>query len=291
MDVVGICRFSLVGRGDWKAFEKYRGKRFEEVKADVEAIAQAQAEKLFAPARMRARLATFEHLTLASLRAQTDQDFTFVVLASKLMPKRFRERLQAMCDTVPQVKLRFFDMTDAGSAQNQVFKELGLNYVDVLQVRLDDDDCVCADFIEIMKRETRSMMTENEEPFSACIRNVVYTGLKGNMAGVYFWPVAFFSAGAAVRHRSKSIYQFGHFALGNRFPNVVIEGRAALVTNNGTNDTNFTPRMFERRGIVPLDKPTLEELVATNFPFLTDQGRTISGLNLVLAPATVDHSD
>ncbi|WCR18530.1 glycosyltransferase [Paracoccus alcaliphilus] len=58
MKIVGICRFSLLGRGDWKV---YQGKP----DSEVEAIAAEQARKLFAPERMEQRLAAFEHLTLA----------------------------------------------------------------------------------------------------------------------------------------------------------------------------------------------------------------------------------
>lgn len=58
MRIVGICRYSLLGRGDWHA---YRGK----TDAEVEAVAKEQAKLLFAKDRMNARLESFEHLTLA----------------------------------------------------------------------------------------------------------------------------------------------------------------------------------------------------------------------------------
>ena len=60
-------------------------------------MATDRAGMLFAPDRMEARFATFEHLTLASLKAQTDGDFTFVVLASSLMPETWQDRLEALC--------------------------------------------------------------------------------------------------------------------------------------------------------------------------------------------------
>src|SRR5690606_31963671 len=80
MVVVGLCRFSLVGRGDWKV---YRDKSDDEILP----IALKQAEQLFQPERIEARLKTFEHLTLASMQAQTDEDFHFIVLASEMMPQ------------------------------------------------------------------------------------------------------------------------------------------------------------------------------------------------------------
>lgn len=47
MRIVGICRYSLLGRGDWHA---YRGK----TDAEVEAVAKEQAKLLFAKDRMNA---------------------------------------------------------------------------------------------------------------------------------------------------------------------------------------------------------------------------------------------
>ena len=47
MRIVGICRYSLLGRGDWHA---YCGK----TDAEVEAVAKEQAKLLFAKDRMNA---------------------------------------------------------------------------------------------------------------------------------------------------------------------------------------------------------------------------------------------
>ena len=104
MRIVGLCRFSLVGRGDWRATRK-------KSPAEIGTMATDRAGMLFAPDRMEARFATFEHLTLASLKAQTDGDFTFVVLASSLMPEAWQDRLEALCASVPQVTLRYFPVT------------------------------------------------------------------------------------------------------------------------------------------------------------------------------------
>ena len=272
MLVAGICRFSLVGRGDWKA---YQGKTDEE----VEAIAADQAAMLFTTERMNKRLATFEHLTLASLKAQTDPDFMFIVLASKLMPKRFRERLEKICSEVPQVQLRFFGLTSAGEAQKKVFKEYALKFSEVLQFRLDDDDCLCVDYIASMKSHTKHLMERDEEPFSATIHGVMYTKVNGPDTVIYNWPVDFFSAGAAVRHQSKSVYDFGHFALGHRFESVSISGRLSLVTNNGTNDTEFDAEMIRKRRMSVMTQEQVNIAIDRNFAFLNDQGRKLSGIS------------
>lgn len=269
MQLVGVCRFSLVGRGDWKEFQ---GKSA----AEADAIAAARAKELFTAERMEARLRSFEKLTLASLAAQTDPEFKFIVLASELMPEPYRARLRRLCDAVPQVVLRFFPIIAAPAAQKAVFGELGLKYADVLQFRLDDDDCLCADFIELMKEYAAGEATESI--FVASLGGVLYSSVGGAQAGVYDWPVEFLGAGAAICHPRKSIYEYGHFALPRRFPSTVIPGRMALVTNNGMNDTQFTSDLIQRRGMKLLSQAEVDATVAQNFPFLSRDAKTLAGL-------------
>ena len=137
MRIVGICRFSLVGRGDWKPWRMVPP-------GDEERVQEEQAAVLFSPDRLAARFALFQHVTLPSIAGQTDPDFNFLVLASELMPAAFRDRLQALCDTVPQVVLRFFPATTVGEAQARVFAEMGFRHGETVQFRLDDDDALFA---------------------------------------------------------------------------------------------------------------------------------------------------
>lgn len=270
MNIVGICRFSLLGRGDWKAYK-------DQPAEEIARIAEEQAVQLFAPERMEARLRSFERLTLASMRAQTDQDFIFVVLASALMPQPYRTRLEAICASLPQVVLRFFPITSVSEAQIAVFEELGLTLGQTLQFRLDDDDCLCVDFIEQMRRNTAGMM-KSDLAFAASMSGVMYCKLQGPTAGIYDWPVAFFSAGAALRHPRRCVFDFGHMRLVQRFTSVTIPGRLALVTNNGTNDTEFTPGMIKQRKMVLMQPDAVSTAVARHFPFLDRQARALAGL-------------
>ena len=81
----------MLGRGDWKA---YKGKSDDELAA----IYEQKADELFEVSRMEHRLATFEHLTLASMQAQSDQNFSFLVVSSDRMPIEYRRRLEKMCE-------------------------------------------------------------------------------------------------------------------------------------------------------------------------------------------------
>lgn len=276
--IVGICRFSLLGRGDWKETRK-------KPTAEIAAMADARAAMLFAPERMEARLATFEHLTLASLKAQTDPDFTFVVLASSLMPQQYQDRLTSLCAQVPQVVLRYFPLMSVIDAQSATFKELGFSYADTLQFRLDDDDCVCADYVEILRRNTSGLMA-TPQAFVASLRGVMLCAVNGRNAGVYNWPIAYYSAGAAMRNKRGSIYGYGHYKMAQLFPSLTIPRRMALVTHNSTNDTRLpTDRQLRRR---EMTRMTSEEIAAAQgrfFPFLTEAGKNVCGLSAAMAQA------
>jgi len=267
--IVGICRFSLLGRGDWKA---YQGEGIDDAQ-----VVRQQADILFAPERLEARLRSFELLTLASLRGQSDQDFRFLVLSSELMPDGYRDRLTALCATVPQVTLRFCPVTTAAAAQRAVFRELRIPYPRTLQFRLDDDDCLAVDFIRRMRAETAERMA-GDEIFVAGPHGVVYSSTGGAEAGVYDWPVDFMSAGAAIRHPGKSIYEFGHFRMATRFPAVVVGDCPSLVLHNGTNDTRFTRAVIKKRGMRRMRPQRIEHMRRRFYPFLTPDACALAGL-------------
>ena len=93
MQVIGLCRFSYLARGGFQVMHKDDAER---------------AAYLYAPERMEERFRTFESLTLPSIRAQTDPDFTFLIVTSHEMPATYLERLQDLTRDVPQTCLKLF---------------------------------------------------------------------------------------------------------------------------------------------------------------------------------------
>ncbi|ARO14639.1 hypothetical protein BVG79_01293 [Ketogulonicigenium robustum] len=277
MDIVGICRFSLLGRGDWISF---RGA----AEQDIARLVDEQAQKLFDPARIEARLRSFELLTLASLQAQTDQNFVFIVLASTRMPQIYQDRLRALCARVPQVELRFFDTTSAGDAQRKVFKSLGLQFSNVLQFRLDDDDAISQRFVANMRRAAGDF-AGSDKPFVITNARALYVAAAGNGQGAYDWPVTFLAAGLALRHPKKSVYEFGHFGMEQRFEHAVVDDNLSLVTHHGLNDTSFSPDRARKRGMQLLAPQAVAEIVADQFSFLS---RGALALMHLAAPAAED---
>lgn len=271
MRIVGLCRFSLVGRGDWKGT---RGL----TPAEFQAVAKDRARMLFDARRMEARLATFEQLTLASIKAQTEPDFTFVVLASSLMPEVYQDRLEALCARVPQVVLRYFPALPTVRAQELAFEELRIRFRGTLQFRLDDDDCVCADYIQALRTHVLPRL-QNDDIFAASLPGVIFSVLHGPEAKVYNWPVKFFSAGTALHHPRRSIFRFGHYALPQRFPHMILPGGMALVTHDGTNDTDLpSEKRVRRRGMTGMTEAEVRKAKERFFPFLSEAGAELAGL-------------
>lgn len=270
MKIAGICRFSLLGKGDWKI---YQGAIEEKVKE----IADKQASILFAPERIENRLATLQHLTLASLRAQTDQDFIFIILASEAMPQTYRQKLIEICDTVPQVVLRFFPLIHAAKAQREVFSNLGVDFKNTLQFRLDDDDAICTTYVQ-KKRDISLRLVSRGDPFAVSFRTVMFCSTGEGYNGIYSWDAPFFSAGAALHHPNRSIFDFGHFAMARRFTSVVLNNGMSLVTHAGSNDTQFDAGRIRRQNFIKMDDKEIRLSSAKHFPFLVDEGRNLAGL-------------
>lgn len=270
LDIVGICRFSLLGRGDWKA----TGGKSD---AELERIYEERAEVLFSAQRMEERFATFEHLTLKSIASQQDQDFRFLVCASELMPAQYRQRLDAITAGIPQVAVRYFPITDVISAQKIFFKELGINHRNCIQFRLDDDDCVFVRFTERLRFFGKQM--GSVKAFGITFSDLIYSSLNHPEGGVFHWHRDFFSAGAAIRHPTRSIYSYGHFAIPRRLPCLTVPYFMSLVTHRGNNDTApIQTHPTARHEMVRMNAEKLATQMAAHLPFLDETGRKVAGL-------------
>lgn len=117
--IVGFCRFSFWGRSDWGVYAGTKPGTAAEEKALQRSLAT-----LYDEARLAFRFRSFERLTLASLVAQKNRDFLFVVLSSKAMPAVWRQRLRALCAGQPQIRLVFSEERDVGLALAPILDEL-----------------------------------------------------------------------------------------------------------------------------------------------------------------------
>ncbi|WP_407495026.1 glycosyltransferase [Pseudooceanicola sp. MF1-13] len=138
MQVIGICRFSYPAIGGFQVLH--------ETAAD-------RAAYLYAPDRMEDRFRTFQAFTLPALRAQTDPDFTFVIVVGYDLAVDYGNRLWDLVEDIPQVVIREY----APGPHREIMKEAINSVRDhdqaTLQFRLDDDDAVAVDFVARLKAE------------------------------------------------------------------------------------------------------------------------------------------
>jgi hypothetical protein len=133
VEAIGICRFSWPGLGGFQT----RHERIED-----------RCAALHAPARLDERFRLFEALTLPSLRAQTDPDFTLGVLIGPDLPDRARLRLEAALAGLPQARL----VIRPPGPHRAVLREVATGLrkdpqAAAAQFRLDDDDAVGRQFV------------------------------------------------------------------------------------------------------------------------------------------------
>ena len=138
MQVIGLCRFSYPGFGGFQV--------------EHESLAEREAY-LYAPDRLEARFASFECFTLPALRAQTDPDFTFLIVIGENLPAPARARLDDLVRDLPQALVQ----ARPPGRHRDVMKEAILSVrapsaEPCLQFRLDDDDAVGRGFVEGLRR-------------------------------------------------------------------------------------------------------------------------------------------
>lgn len=130
MRVFGYLRFSYAGRSDARASR---------TGDPVEVV----AETLFEPQRMERRFFLFENLCLPSLKAQTNQNFRMAVLASESMPQVYKDRLQEVTASVPQIEILYSSAEHVTHPFNEwMEKAVAGNSEVTAHFRLDDDDAL-----------------------------------------------------------------------------------------------------------------------------------------------------
>lgn len=265
----------MLGRGDWKLF-----RRITEDK--LEAAYATQARQLFTPERLERRLDIFEELTIKGLKAQRDQDFSFLVISSDRMPTDYRDRLKAICAQLPQVTLRFFPPVHVVTAQKEIMEDLGLSFSESIQFRLDDDDGVSTEFIHRARRIAASLWAYDR--FGISFGQHLYSVTDGDTAGVYDWFYPFLGTGAFLRSRNRSVFDFAHRAIQMRMLSATEPDCPNIITHSGMNDTaRHSDVILRKRGMVRADPQKLERTLAKHFPYLSPRGRALCGLGDALS--------
>lgn len=263
--IVGFCRFSFWGRGDWGAYVGTKPGDPNEKKALKDTLAD-----LYEEARLEFRFRSFERLTLASLAAQRNPDFVFVVLSSTVMPVIWRQRLQALCARHPQIRLVFSRETDVGLALAPVLADLSEGgRVRLVQFRLDDDDCVAVDYIDRLARAAHAMRDYHAFAFSLP-RALMMTRYGDDPPARYDYMRPFHAAGVAMRapRQDRSIFVFGHYALARRFPALTDPDAHGSLQLKFEGHDSRPVAAGPNSGVTPISSARVDEILARDFPFL-----------------------
>lgn len=238
MQVIGLCRFSYPAIGGFQ------------VEHDT---IEDRIDYLYAPHRMEERFRTFEAFTLPPMRAQTDPNFTFLVVIGGQMPPIYEDRLRALLNDVPHAILQKHPpkphrlvMRDA---VNSVRQDTGLP---CLQFRMDDDDAVACMYVERLRaaaQDLRPLLRKN--------RHIAIDFNQGFIArpgagGIKATPTIenLWTAGLAISAKPAAkncIMNFGHSKLARFMPVVSFTGEDMFV--RGHNDHNDSR---QKRGVKPV---------------------------------------
>lgn len=250
MQVIGLCRFSYPAIGGFQM--------------EHETIGQREAF-LYDPLRMEERFRTFECLTLPPLRAQTDPDFTFVVVIGDSLPAPMRVRLEALLADIPQATL----VAKAPGPHRPVMKEVmdGVREkrgLPSLQFRMDDDDAVSVHFVERLRKTaqglrgiietSRYVAIDFNQGFTARIDR---KGIRARPSLETLWTPAL---GMVVAPRaSRGIMNFSHAKLTRMMPVLSVTGEDMYIRgHNAFNDSR------QKDGVRPVRLPRADAELAAH---------------------------
>ncbi|MBU3029561.1 glycosyltransferase [Paracoccus marinaquae] len=141
IQVLGLCRFSMLVEN-----------AFQTTGSDL----QRNREILYDPRRLDQRLRYFENLCLSTLLWQTDPDFTLILATSDDLPQPWLDRLRAIAEAVPQIRLEQVAPGKHGQICQRLLERHTEPGADVVaQFRMDDDDAVACDYVARLRSDHR----------------------------------------------------------------------------------------------------------------------------------------
>jgi hypothetical protein len=228
MQAIGICRFSYPAIGGFQVMHE---------------TAPERAAYLYAPDRMEDRFRTFQAFTLPALRAQTDPDFTFVIVVGDDLPVNYGNRLWDLVQDIPQVVIREYPPGPHRDVCKDAINSVRDHDSATLQFRLDDDDAVAVDFIARMKQEGTARLDElkGKRHIAIDFRDgyIASPAADGIIATQTSNPFMTAALAVAFEPRVRStVMNYSHVKLGNFMPCFAVHGDRMYVRgHNRWNDS------------------------------------------------------
>lgn len=251
MQVIGLCRFSWPGFGGFQVSH--------------ETLEQRMAY-LYAPARMEERFRTFQTITLPPLKAQSDGDFTFLIVIGDSLPACYRDRLFDLVGDMPQAVIQ-----ERGPGQHRAVMQAAINAVrrdsrdPCLQFRMDDDDAVACVYVERLRAAAADLrrLADRHRHIAIDFNQgfVARPGPGGISAAPTAIPYTTAALALMVRPRVPlTVMNFAHAKVAQTMPTVTFTGEDMLV--RGHNDFNDSR---QKAGVRPVKLTLLDARAEAHF--------------------------
>lgn len=227
MRTIGICRFSYHGKGGFKVGAE-----------DPKALAAF----LYGEARMEERFRLFEAITLPCVAAQTDPDFTFLIVTGKWFPEKYLKRLRELTADIRQCEIRQYPPRPHRKIMAKAINDWrGPPDVPCLQFRLDDDDAMALTFVERLKQTAQDLGAITARHSAVAVdfnQGYVFTaGSDGVKLWPYNYPYSAIALGMIVQAgNDDTIMSHGHQNLWKTIPTMTFTGEDMMM--RGHNDYN-----------------------------------------------------
>lgn len=245
----------------------------------AEAGIDAARAALYDPARLDRRMALFQALTLPSLLAQTDKNFTTILLVGEDFPDPYRQHVAHMVRHLHDAHVMGMPPLNNFRATRQVMqRRLRADASHLLSVRLDDDDAMSRDCIAELHRlaPLAAQMSGPDDPVVIAFNKGLFLtlGAEGNaLFGVTEkLPLGIGMAMLTPRAAQPTIFSVDHRLVHTRF-NVYTDGTTPryIRTVHADNDSiGFVSGVRQ-----DMDDAALSALLAAHFPFSLDELRAI----------------
>ena len=220
---------------------------------------QDRINYLYTPARMEERFATFETMMLPPLLAQSDDDFTLLIVIGDSLPPVWRERLAAAVAKMPQAVIKAYPPGPHRKVmQNAINSVRHPSDAPCLQFRMDDDDAVACSYIERLRE-----VASDVQSLAAKERHIAIDFNQGYIASpsasglsVQSTNVPYTTAGLALMFPSNvrlSVMNFAHMKVAQKMPTITLTGEDMLIRgHNAHNDSRQGPNI-KPPALKPLD--------------------------------------
>lgn len=267
MQVIGLCRFSYPAQGGFQVEHK---------------SIEERSAYLYQADRMEERFRHFETIMLPSISAQSDTNFTFVIVIGDNLPEPYLERLLDLCAPFPQIVIKAYAPADHRSTMQKAINWARRDPDELcLQFRHDDDDAIALNFVEHFRRtaqDCRALLQRSKfVAFDYARGYVVRPDAEGLFVAESFHPFWGVALGLSVAPGiNKTIMNFAHGKMNRFMPAISFESAPMYLRgHNDFNDSRQGPKVTQPK-LKRLDTAG-EQMIRETFGVDADHIRRVFG--------------